>query len=347
MNPEQLINSAYEESAAMLELNIITPQADLQWALKNKVPEGAMYFEGIVSDGEKNRNWYIIDPKAWFKNKRYVKDFLATGSILNAHDSEQPIGRPLTFKLLDDNKVHVSGYVFDDMYTNGAIGRGLILGLSTGHITHERMFMDEDSGTMYTEDDFWKLEWSVLSKMNWCVVVTDAEICEFSFVTVRSNRASVLVNEIATRLKKDPTEVERLFLNHNTMSNAEKTTETTVETNAAPGAKETTAATVETLSVDQITEQNKVLTDENAAHVATIEQLNTKIAEMETNHTSALETLKANLEKEYADKLVDETNKIRQDLKTELVNEFGAAVTNKVVGAPRTMKEFTQKHVKK
>lgn len=344
MNPEILAKSSYEESAAMLELNIITPQADIQGALKNKVPEWALYFDGIVSDGEKNRNGYIIDPKAWFKNKKFVKDFLATGSILNAHDPEQPIGRPLTFKLGDDNKVHVSGYVFDDMYTNGAIGRGLILGLSTGHITHERMFMDEDKGTMYTEDDFWKLEWSVISKMNWCVVVTNAEICEFSFVTVRSNRASVLVNEIATYFKKDPTEVERLFFNKTPMSkDAEKTTETPVDTNAAPGAAVTTEAKVETLSAEQITEANKLLTDENAAHVATIEQLNNKIAEMETNHAAAIDTLKADLAKDYADKLATETNKVRTTVREELA----VAVNWKAAGEVKTMKDFSAKHKKK
>lgn len=231
------------------------------------------------------------------------------------------------------------------MYTNGAIGRGLILGLSTGHITHERMFMDEDKGTMYTEDEFWKLEWSVISKMNWCVVVTDAEICEFSFVTVRSNRASVLVNEIASHFKKDPNEVERLFLNHNQMDkDAEKTTETPVDTNAAPGAAATTEAKVETLSAEQIAEKNKVLTDENAAQADTIVQLNAKIAEMETNHAAAIVTLEANLKKDYETKLAEETNKVRTTVREELAATVNG---NASTGAPKTMKDFSAKHKKK
>ena len=198
--------------------------------------------------------------------------------------------------------------------------------------------MDEDSGKKYTEDEFWKLEWSVISKMNWCVVVTNAEICEFSFVTVRSNRASHLVNEVAAHFKKGPTEVERLFLNHhNNMNDADKKTE--VETNAAPAAGK--EAKVETLTAEQIAEQNKVITDENAVLKTENDSLKAKVAEMETNHAAEIVQLKA----DNATALVTAENALRTTIREELA----ASVTEKNGTATdvKTAADFKKKYGKK
>jgi hypothetical protein len=157
-------------------------------SIKSRVPEGAIYFSGYVSDGEKNRNGYIIASDAWFfEDNRYVNDFLATGSILWNHDSDKPIGRPLSFVKMDDGRIHVTGYVFDDRASEGAIGRGLVLGLSTGHYTHENMMSDENGATL-SMDDYWKLPIEEIFSNKWTEKVTKAEIVEFSFVSVRSNR---------------------------------------------------------------------------------------------------------------------------------------------------------------
>jgi type I restriction-modification system DNA methylase subunit len=62
-----------------IETNAILDRASLGAVDKKRVPEGALFFEGIVSDGNKNRNGYIIDSNAWFFDKnKSVKDFLKT-----------------------------------------------------------------------------------------------------------------------------------------------------------------------------------------------------------------------------------------------------------------------------
>jgi hypothetical protein len=95
--------------------SILSRSAIQDEVIKSQVPEGALYFSGYVSDGEKNRNGYIIDADAWFADGgAFVNDFLATGSILWNHNSDKPIGRPLSFTKTEDNKIFVTGYVFDD-----------------------------------------------------------------------------------------------------------------------------------------------------------------------------------------------------------------------------------------
>lgn len=104
---------------AHIETNKITARDELGAVDQRKVPAGAIYFEGIVSNGDKNRNGYIIDSDAWFFEKnKYVKDFLKTGSILWGHDDDKPIGRPLSFEKQDNGDIQVTGYVFDDIHTN-------------------------------------------------------------------------------------------------------------------------------------------------------------------------------------------------------------------------------------
>lgn len=208
------------------------------------------------------------------------------------------------------------------------------------------MFMDEDSGEKLTEEEFWKLPWSELSTRNWCVVVTNAEICEFSFVTVRSNRASVLVNEIATHFKKDPTEVERLFFNHNFMGKTaeEIEAEKNIKTNeATPGAGDGGG---DTPTAEQIAEQNSVLLGENATHLSTIETLNAKIADMETNHAAALESQKNELQASFDAKLVEETNKVRTEERESLASIVAAnGGENKT--EVKTIDDFKAKHLEK
>lgn len=109
---------------SVMETNAILSKEKAPEAVRNSVPDGALYFEGIVSDGERNRNGYVIDSDAWFFNKgKFVKNFLKSGSVLYNHDTDKPIGRPLSFEKREDGKIAVTGYVFDDAYSNGAIGR--------------------------------------------------------------------------------------------------------------------------------------------------------------------------------------------------------------------------------
>jgi len=112
----------------LIQTNAILKRNELTSELQEKVPEGAIYFEGIVSNGDKNRNGYIIKSDAWFKDGgAFVKDFLATGSVLWNHDSDKPIGRPLSFEKNSKGEIVVSGFVYDDTYTGGSIGRKIVL----------------------------------------------------------------------------------------------------------------------------------------------------------------------------------------------------------------------------
>jgi hypothetical protein len=61
------------------------------------------------------------------------------------------------------------------------------MGLSTGHYTHESMMADENGATISMED-YWKLPIEEIFSNKWTEKVTKAEIVEFSFVSVRSNR---------------------------------------------------------------------------------------------------------------------------------------------------------------
>lgn len=301
-----------------------------------------------MSDGNRNRNGYIIESSAWFKHPEYVEDFLNTGSVLWNHDSDKPIGRPLSFYKRQDNKVGVSGYVFDDVHTNGAIGRKLVLGLSTGHgrDTMEVVFRNKE-GDEKTEEEYWKLPWSEIMSDNWTMVVTNAEITEFSFTPTRSNRASVLSNKIeryAEHFKKDPTEVERLFSNHLQMNKTAQmknegdpeVPETVVppETPApvapeAPASPETPPAP---------TEENKITPAPTEAEV-----LQNKITALETSHAQEIETLKNNLQSEYEVKLTTEINKVREEERTNLAKVVGG--TNAATDV-KTPEDFRQKHFK-
>ena len=141
-----------------IETNIIQNKNNAPEEMKNKIPEWALYFKWIVSNGDKNRNWYIIDTSAWFINKwKYIKEFLKSWSVLYGHDSDKPIWRPISFTQVE-NDIVVEWYVFDDVYTNWAIWRWLILWLSTGHITHSSLWRNNKTGEELSDKEFWTKE---------------------------------------------------------------------------------------------------------------------------------------------------------------------------------------------
>lgn len=331
----------------LIETNKIVSREKLSTEVQDNVPEGAIFFEGIVSTGDKNRNGYIIESDAWFfERSKYVKSFLNSGSVLWSHDDEKPIGRPLSFEKQENGSIKVTGFVYDDVHTNGAIGRGIVLGLSTGHISHEVVWQNADD-VRITDDEFWALPWSEIFSDKWTMVVTKAEIVEFSFVSTPSNRKSVInannvkANAYAERVKKPLTEVEHLFLNPNIRMNAIKKNETEVEekptdapaTDApATDAPATDApASTEVPSADTPQpekEENKVVTSD-------VTTLTNKISEMETNHAKEIATLKANHAAELNAVRAQEREKLAQ------VNGGNAA------GGVKTMADFKNKHIKK
>lgn len=338
---------------AYIEQNKVISRDKLSEEAQKDIPEGAIYFEGIVSNGEKNRNGYIIESEAWFFERgKYVRSFLKSGSILWGHDDEKPIGRPMSFEKMDNGDIKVSGYVFDDVHTNGAIGRGIVLGLSTGHITHERVWENQE-GTRITDDEFWELPWSEIFSDKWNMVVTKAEICEFSFVTTPSNRKSVInsnnlkAGAYAERTKKPLTEVEHLFSNQlATMQkdNAKEKNETEVDAPGATAAPATDAPAPEAPATDapastdapspdtpqgEQKEENKVTT---ADEVSTLKNT---ISEMEKNHATEIEALKA--------KHAEELNNVRAEERQKLANI--ATAQGAEVKQVNSMDDFKKKYI--
>ena len=319
-----------------IETNLLQNREELSKSLQNKVPEWAIYFEWIVSDWELNRNGYIIDSNAWFFNKgKYVKDFLKTWSVLYNHNSDQPIWRPLTMEI-QDWLIKVSWYVFDDNYTNWAVWRGLILGLSTWHITHERMFQDCKSKRI-TEEDFWNLEWETYKAWSpWTIVVTKAEIVEFSFVTTRSNRSSTLTNdisELSSKFNKSTKEVESLFFNYNNPMKKEDIATNEAETTIAPAVEVKAEAQVETPV--EAKEENKVETS-----VETTAILN-ELSELKTNFSTLENELK--IAKEQNETFKSEINKLKEDKKAELINLANVPNKNEVTEV-KTVEDFKNKY---
>lgn len=161
------------------------------------VPEGAKYFEGVVSNGELNRNGYIIRPQALIAS---LDVYMMNPIILLGHDTDQPIGRCLSAVARGANgkeqEIFVTGYIFDDL-TEGRFGRGLLNALSTGHITEEVEFENSETGEVLSAEEFRKFNWEEQYNGNWIMAVTKLEWVEFSSVSIGSNRKSLITSKNA------------------------------------------------------------------------------------------------------------------------------------------------------
>ena len=301
-----------EQGNMFLETNKIVWRDKAPEEIQNNIPEWALYFEWIVSDGEQNRNWYIIKSDSWFfKNNRYVKDFLKTWSIHYNHNVDQPIGRPLSFEAEWD-KIKVSWYVFDDVYTNWAIWRWLILGLSTWHITHESNWINTKTNTEMSNKEFWWEGWyERYTDVNWVWQVLKAEIVEFSFTSTRSNRASIVANNMAKTLWIKEEEALNLLNNKNVMTKEVKQNEVEEEVKTETPTEE--VKPTEENKVEETKEDNKTLKlDEN------------QIKEIKENLTK---TIEENLLEELTNKFETKFNEFKKDFRETERNGLRAKVT--------------------
>lgn len=156
------------------------------------VPNGAIYFRGIASTGEINRNGYIIRESAW---QNAIPEYLSTNpAILLQHDSERPIGR-CVWAQLTPNGLEVAGYIFDEE-TDERFSKGLFGALSTGHIDVTVEFENTETKQILSEDEYWgkissgEIGWG--SDNGWVLAVTELDWVEFSVVTIGSNKKSVI-----------------------------------------------------------------------------------------------------------------------------------------------------------
>ena len=117
------------KNGGFIHMKLNTLEKNAPEEFEGMIPKGAMYFEGIASNGDLNRNGYIIRPSAWVSA---IDSFLETGQVLFQHDQENPIGTPLDAEVNEEGELFVKGYVFDtEEYTQNRISKGLVRGLST------------------------------------------------------------------------------------------------------------------------------------------------------------------------------------------------------------------------
>ena len=190
-----------------IEANSLTKKEKAPDKFKENIPEWALFFKAVASNWNLNRNGYIIRAKAWItwangkKDLTALNDYLENWKILFQHNSEKPIGKPLSLKVVWNDLI-LTGWIFDNTHSNWDIGRGLVTSISTGHITQAREFENIKTWEVQSEDEFfddasaWEKLWSGI----WVMAVTSAEIIENSFVTIPSNRDSHIINWSKTYL---------------------------------------------------------------------------------------------------------------------------------------------------
>lgn len=186
-----------------IEVNSLVSKEKAPKAVRENIPEWALFFKAVASNWNLNRNGYIIRAKAWITNALGKRDtswldaYLENWKILFQHDSNKPIGKPLSLKVVG-NELILTGWVLDNTHSNWDIGRGLVTSISTGHITHNREFENTETGEVQNEEEFFgdkeQSPWDKLWSGLWVVAVTSAEIVENSFVTIPSNRDSHIIN---------------------------------------------------------------------------------------------------------------------------------------------------------
>ena len=153
---------------------------------KNDVPEGATYFEGIASNGDINRNGYIIRETAW---KNAISGYMKNPIILLQHNMDTPIGQCLWAELTPKG-LQIGGYIYDQ-YTENKFSKGLFRALSTGHYELGVEFENDKTGEVIDEAEFKRrFGWDIPA--DWTLAVTDLEWVEFSLVSIGSNRASLI-----------------------------------------------------------------------------------------------------------------------------------------------------------
>lgn len=169
--------------------------------LMNQVPDDpdVYVFTGLASNGDLNRNGYKIDPKAW---ENEIPTYMTNPRVLLMHNMDNPIGNTLKAGVTARG-LEVMGYAFDDYdMTKNGIRRGLYTALSTGHLTQEVMFENQKTMQRLSEKDFRnmveemhkRLTWDELTVAlsEWILVVTKLDWLEYSFVSIPSNKASLV-----------------------------------------------------------------------------------------------------------------------------------------------------------
>lgn len=172
-------------TSAMIQREVNAPSA-----LKDQIPEGAIYFKAIASNGELNRNGYIIRESAW---KPAIAGYMENPIVLLQHDMDQPVGHVLTARVGKEGLV-IEGYVYDE-HTDGRFGKNLFNAISTGHLTEEIEFENTATGQILSEEEFRALPWEEKISEQWVMAVTALDWLENSIVSIGANRKSMILGK--------------------------------------------------------------------------------------------------------------------------------------------------------
>jgi len=358
-----------------IEANSLVSKDKAPKKVKENIPEWALYFKAVASNGDENRNGYIIRAKAWITNALGKKDtsfidhYLENWKILYQHNSEKPIWKPLSLKVVGDELI-LEAWVYDDNYTDWNIARWLVTSISTWHITHNREFEHQETKQVLQEEeffdeyDFWDL---AMWGGKWLMAVTSAEVVENSLVTIGSNRDSHIINSksyLINKLwmsedqfnillskdksmnKKDILEMKGVnFPKTNDVEEVETdeevtdTEEVVDETIETEEVVETEEETTDTPEVEEEVEtdeeepvkENKVKKEEK--------QISLSKNEFEKLLTSAISTLKNELQNEFNLKV----NELKEEKRNDLATIVKDAVKGEETDAGEDLKNALRK----
>lgn len=240
----------------------------------DKLVEAGTYVKGISSNGELNRNGYIIRQNAW---KPAIEAYLENPVFLLGHDLNKVIGETLTAKVGKDGLVTEAILYTDQMDQESALAfeRGQLKCLSTGHITRQVEFEHEQTGEIKTEEEFWDMPWEERFSDFWIMAVTVLEWVEQSLVAVPSNRKSMITkkdaiaNYMTNKLGLDPIEVqkqmagpsdeelEQIEEENESLDTEQESTQEAIEEAAQESAEENQTENTEAGDVTPATETNE------------------------------------------------------------------------------------------
>lgn len=329
--------------------------------------DNIVVFKWVVSQNygkwEHSRNNYKYDQNGWI-----FDDYNHNPIIAWQHDySYGGIWHAVNFWLDSEWNLNSTFYVDLDMLEPrhaNQIKNGYVSGVSTWAQTVEYMFEDNETWDRLTEEEAVDKygDWNVFKALvGWStefitLVITKAKLIENSMVTIGSNEKAIAMQnsigdsftKIAQEFKQKHNITDEMLQNDpNTvplLSNKTSMTTEIKKNDEAPeaGGAEATPATTETPATEAAVEGEAPTTEANGVktEVNEVEALKNTIAEMEKNHASALETLK----NEYAAKLEAETDKIREQERTNLAK---VAADNASSGSVKTTDDLRKKYVSK
>jgi hypothetical protein len=168
------------------------------------------------------------------------------------------------------------------------------------------------------------------------MVVTKAEIAEFSFVTTPSNRKSVLANAYAEKHNMKVEEAETLILNSISMKKLQKNDADEVVEVVEPTETPEVEETVETVEpVETPAEETP------AEEVETVPSEPVETNSVVMNEITLLKNEIATLKSSFDARLAEAVNSIRQTERAEL-----AKVVANTAPAMKSLSDFTSKYLK-